>query len=70
MEVWIASLLSGFSGAVFTLRGTIFYNRLNRPPPNYDFEFEKEVSYQGTGRTSDSIFMPITEYLTNYIRFV
>ena len=68
MEILIAAVLSGFFGAAFTLIGTILYNRSKRSTPNYDFEFKKEVSYQGAVRTSGTFFMPTTGYLPNYIR--
>ena len=64
---FIIAVLAAFFGAVFTLICTILYNRSQRPTPNYDFEFEKEVSYQSVVSGLNMI-MPTREYLLNYIR--
>ena len=67
MEVLIGAVLGGFFGTVFTLIGTILYNRSKRPAPNYNFEFEKEVSYQDAVQVRDTVLSEIG-YLLNYIR--
>ena len=67
MEYLIGGVVGGFFSAVFTLIATILYNRSKRPAPNYDFEFEKEVSYQGATQVLGTI-MPITGHFPNYVR--
>ena len=71
MNFWIGivigAVLGGFFSAVFTLIGTILYNRSKRPTPNYDFEFEKKVPYQDVVDVFGTI-MPRSGYLLNYIR--
>ena len=71
MDFWIGivigAVLGGFFSAVFTLIGTILYNRSKRPTPNYDFEFEKKVPYQDVVDVFGTI-MPRSGYLLNYIR--
>ena len=67
MEYLIGGVVGGFFSAVFTLVATILYNRSKRPAPNYDFEFEKEVSYQGATQVLGTI-MPITGHFPNYVR--
>ena len=67
MKTLITAVLGGFFGAAFTLIGTILYNKSQRPTPNYDFEFEKEVSFQTTVGTSLGRGMPATGYVSNYI---
>ena len=67
MEYLIGGVVGGFFSAVFTLIATILYNRSKRPAPNYDFEFEKEVSYQGATQVLGTI-MPTTGHFPNYVR--
>ena len=67
MEYLIGGVIGGFFSAVFTLIATILYNRSKRPAPNYDFEFEKEVSYQGVAG-SHNFLMPTIGHIPNYIR--
>ena len=67
MEIFVVAVLSGFFGAAFTLLGTILYNRSQRPIPNYDFDFEKKVSYQGVAGFGNYV-MPTTGHIPNYIR--
>ena len=60
-------MLDGFFGAAFTLIGTILYNRSKRPAPDYDFDFEKEVSYAGAVNVFGTV-LPTSGHLLNYIR--
>ena len=72
MDFWrgivIGAVLGGFFSAVFTLIGTILYNRSKRPTPNYGFEFEKEIPYQGVVQGAFGMVIPETRYFPNYIR--
>lgn len=67
MKTLITAVLGGFFGAVFTLIGTILYNRSKRPVPDYDFDFEKEVSYAGAVNVFGTV-LPTSGHLLNYIR--
>ena len=68
MFTFIMTLVGAFFGAVFGVAGVILYDRFKRPTPNYDFEFEKEVSFQTTVGTSLGMVMPATGCFPNYIR--
>ena len=71
MFTFIMTLVGAFFGAVFGITGVVLYDRFKRPPPNYDFDFEKEVSYQTTVSRpffgGVNIQAPATEYFENYI---
>ena len=68
MDFLIGAVLGGFFSAVFTLIITILYNRSKRPTPNYKFEFEKEIPYQGVVQGAFGMVIPTTGHLSNYIR--
>ena len=63
----IISVISAVIGAVVGVFATILYDRSKRPIPNYNFEFEKEVSYQGAVKVFGTI-MPTSGHFPNYIR--
>ena len=67
MVILITAVLSGFFGAAFGLLLKILYDRSQRPAPNYDFEFKKEVSYQDAVNAFGTI-MPTSGHFPNYIR--
>ena len=63
---FIVSVVSAVIGAVVGVFGMILYDRSKRPIPNYNFDFEKEVSYQGAVSVAGT-FMPTRGHFPNYI---
>ena len=68
MFTFIMTLVGAFFGAVFGVVGVILYDRFKRPIPNYDFDFEKEILYQGTVQGAFGMLIPTTGHFPNYIR--
>ena len=62
----IISVISAIIGAVIGVLGMILYDRSKRPAPNYNFKFEKKVSYQEAVQVR-SVLIPTTGYFPNYI---
>ena len=63
----IISVISAIIGAVVGVFGMILYDRSKRPVPNYNFDFEKEVSYRGAVGFGNYV-MPTIGHIPNYIR--
>ena len=71
MFTFIMTLVGAFFGAFFGIAGVILYDRFKRALPVYNFDFEKEVSYQTTFSrpfvSGLNILAPSIGHLKNYI---
>ena len=66
MFTFIMTLVGAFFGAFFCIAGAILYDRFKRPMPNYNFDFEKAVSYY-SGTCLPETIIPVPGHFPNYI---